>query len=214
MVEIRALQHFLYCPHRWELLYIEGLWRDNALTINSELAHSRVHNEKLLNSFRGKISLGNITLYSYNYGIYGKADCLELAPDKNGVLINGYEGKYKIALVEYKPTQRKSGISPADRLQLYAQKVCAEELFSTEAEAFIYYADVKKRVKAEFDGSDDELLRSTVKAIEECMENETVPPAEYGKKCSGCSLYERCMPKNKKFSAKEDILRSLKCENY
>lgn len=214
MVEIRALQHFLYCPHRWEMLYVEGMWNDNAFTVNSELAHSRVHNEKLLNSYYGKISLGNLTLYSNSYGIYGKADCVELTPDKNGVTVSGYDGRYKISVVEYKPTQRKSGVSPADRLQLYAQKVCADEIFSFPTEAFIYYADVKKRVRVEFDDSDDELLRSTVRKIEEYLEKEIIPPVEYGKKCSGCSLYERCMPKCKGLSAKENILRLFECENY
>lgn len=214
MEEIRALQHFLYCPHRWELLYVEGMWQDNAFTVNSELAHSRVHNEKLLNSYHGKLSLGDITLYSNSYGVYGKADCLELTPDKGGVSINGYEGKYKITVVEYKPTQRKSGVSPADRLQLYAQKVCADEIFSCSAEAFVYYADVKKRVKVEFDISDEELLRSTVEKIAECREKGIIPPIEYGKKCSGCSLYERCMPRCKPSSTKENILRLLQCENY
>jgi len=214
MVEIRALQHFLYCPHRWELLYVEGMWQDNAFTVKSELAHGRVHNEKLLNSYRGKISLGDITLYSQKFGVYGKADCVELTPDKGGVAVNGYEGKYKISVVEYKPTQKRGGVSAADRLQLYAQAVCAEEIFSSPVEAFIYYADVKKRVRVEFEGSDKELLLSTVGKIEECTEKEITPPAEYGAKCSGCSLFERCMPKCKKVSAKENILRFLQCENY
>jgi len=214
MVRIRDLQHFYYCPHRWGLKCIEDMWQDNALTVTSNLAHTRVHNEKLLNSYRGKVSLGDVTLFSQNYGVYGKADCVELSPYSGGVSVSGYSGKYKISVVEYKPTQRKSGVSPADRLQLFAQTVCAEEIFSSKAESFIYYADVKKRVKVEFDDSDEELLRSTVKQIEECLEKEIIPPVEYGKKCSGCSLYERCMPRCKKISLKEDILRSLQCENY
>jgi len=214
MEEIRALQHFLYCPHRWELLYVEGMWKDNAFTINSGLAHSRVHGGKLLNSCRGKISLGDVTLYSEKYGVYGKADCIELTPDDHGVQVEGYGGKYKISVIEYKPTQRKGGVDPADRLQLYAQKVCAEEIFSASVDAFIYYVDVKRRIPLVFDDSDKELLYKTVQKLVEYKGKEIIPPIEYGQKCNGCSLYEQCMPKCKKFSAKENILGYLQCGNF
>jgi len=214
MIEIRALQHFLYCPHRWEMLYLEDMWQENALTVNADLVHSRVHNEKLLSSYRGRISLGSVTLYSQKYGIYGKADCMELVPEQNGVHIVGFEGTYKILLVEYKPTQRKSGVSPADRLQLYAQTVCARELFSGAIASYIYYADTKKRVKIEFDGNDEVLLKTIVAQIETYAKNGIIPPPEYGKKCSGCSLYERCMPKPMRLNVRDNILRSIECENY
>lgn len=72
MIPIRAIQHYAYCPHRWGLLYQEGMWAENAFTVQGDLLHERVHREKLLAKSGAGLSFGGMSLYSGAHGIYGK----------------------------------------------------------------------------------------------------------------------------------------------
>ena len=69
---------------------------------------------------------------------------VELHRDENGVSIQGREGKWRIYPVEYKhgrPDERG-----ADELQLCAQAMCLEEMFSTKiTEVAIFYGETRRR---------------------------------------------------------------------
>lgn len=186
MIPIRALQHYLYCPHRWAVLYLGGEWRDNALTVRANIAHERVHSGKTLDVRGGVKALSGITLYSRALGIYGKADILEVWQDGE---------KTRVRTVEYKPRKR-AVISPADRLQAYAQFRCAQEMFGS-AEACIYYADARQRVTLSFDKEDERLLLEVINGINECEQNGAYPPPRRFDGCNGCSIADSCMPKVK-----------------
>lgn len=209
MIQIRALQHFLYCPHRWGLLYREGIWQDNAFTVKANLIHERVHSGNTLARSKGRVALGDVSLFSAVWGIYGKCDCIELIADKNGAHIDGFPLKYRIALIEYKPTHPKEEPDDSDRLQLYAQKICADELFSCCADAYLYYADVGKRAHVYFDERDRALLESVLAQMHSYEENESIPPITFGAKCNGCSIKDRCMPKCKGESTRSLIQKEL-----
>lgn len=184
MIPIRALQHYLYCPHRWAALYLSGEWRENALTVRAGIAHERVHSGKTLDTRGGAKTLSGVTLYSIKLGIYGKADILEVWQSGE---------KTSVRVVEYKPSKR-AVVSTADRLQVYAQFRCAQELFGN-AEAFIYYADARQRIKLSFTEEDERLLLQTIDNINECVQNGIYPPPRRFEGCNGCSLADSCMPK-------------------
>jgi CRISPR-associated exonuclease Cas4 len=207
-IAIREFQHYLYCPHRWGLLYKDNNWQDNALTVSSSLLHTNVHSGKTLLSTKNRIVLSDLSVYSNALGIYGRTDCVELYPDDKGVNVVGFNGKYKIVVVEYKPTQPKGLPSLDDRLQLYAQKVCVDECFSSDADGYFYYFDSKKRVKIQF-GEEKGLLQKVVKEINMWREKDDNPPIVYGDKCNGCSLKDKCMPECKPVSVKQNILQNL-----
>lgn len=97
MIPIRALQHYLYCPHRWAALYLSGEWRENALTVRAGIALERVHSGKTLDTRGGAKTLSGVTLYSIKLGIYGKADILEVWQSGE---------KTSVRVVEYKPSKR------------------------------------------------------------------------------------------------------------
>lgn len=198
MVPIRALQHYLYCPHRWGLLYIEDAWQDNAFTVKAGIVHKRVDEGGVLRSGSGLRSYGDVAVYDEEIGIQGKIDCLEVFED--GEVVNA-------DIVEYKPTMPKSGvIADAERLQIYAQYLCVKKLFSGRIRAFVYYADVHRRVRVVFDERDGEMLKSTIAKMEEALAQWVVPPIEKDKKCNGCSLADRCMPGVNISDVKERIL--------
>lgn len=209
MTQIRALQHFLYCPHRWELLYREGMWQDNAFTVKADLVHERVHSGKTLSRSKGRIVLSDVSLFSEKWGIYGKCDSLELIPDEDGASLEGFPLRYRIALIEYKPTHPKEAPNASDRLQLYAQKLCAEELFPCRVDAYLYYADVGKRVRVSFDEEDQTLLKDILAQIRLWEENGSIPPISFGAKCNGCSIRDRCMPRCKGENTRKLILKEL-----
>ncbi|MGM9596952.1 MAG: CRISPR-associated protein Cas4 [Eubacteriales bacterium] len=205
-IPIRALQHFLYCPHRWGMLYRDGLWEDNALTVLADLAHERVHSGDKLVQSKKKIALSDVTLYSQRWGIYGKADCLELIPDAGGVKVAPYPGTYSLSVVEYKPTAPKSDVSVADRLQLFAQCCCVEEIFGVMPEAYLYYVNVRKRFRLNFNEDDERLLKQVVEQLTYWLQSDQTPPPVNGPKCNGCSMRDRCMPKQIKKSVYASVM--------
>jgi CRISPR-associated exonuclease Cas4 len=207
-IAIRELQHYLYCPHRWGLLYKDEAWQDNALTVMSTISHTNVHSGKTLFSTKNKIVLSDVSVYDDELDIYGKTDCLELYADNNGIEVEGFDGKYKIVVVEYKPTQPKDSPTLSDKLQLYAQKVCIDKYFSTDTDAYFYYFDTKKRVKAQF-CEEGEVLKNVIAEINKWRDGKDNPPAEYSAKCDGCSLKNKCMPHCSPVDIKQIILQNL-----
>ena len=195
MIPIRAIQHYAYCPHRWGLLYQEGMWAENAFTVQGDLLHERVHREKLLAKSGAGLSFGGMSLYSGTRGIYGKADLIELVRDRDGVSIAGLPGRYLVRLIEYKPTSPKTEVHPADRLQVYAQYCCARELFGERVEAYFYFADTRRRIALSFGGEDEAVLLRVLEEIRTAQENGEIPPIRIQKGCSGCSMTDRCMPR-------------------
>ncbi|MDD6800601.1 MAG: CRISPR-associated protein Cas4 [Firmicutes bacterium] len=205
-IPIRALQHFLYCPHRWGILYREGLWEDNFLTVIADLAHERVHSGDKLVQSKNKISISNVSLYSRKWDIYGKADCIELIPDSRGVNVAPYPGTYSLTVVEYKPTAPKEEILSPDRLQLFAQSCCVEEIFGVRPSACFYYANTRKRVKVDFDGEDERLLEQTLIQMNHWLQSDSSPLPVCEPKCNGCSMRDKCLPKQIKRTVRSAVL--------
>ena len=107
-ISIRAIQHYLYCPHRWGLLEIDRAWVENAFVTKANLLHNRVHNPDRYHTTDSKKVFTSVPVYhdAPRYNLYGIVDCLELTEDKSGVTIGNMPGKYHICIVEYKPTKQ------------------------------------------------------------------------------------------------------------
>lgn len=207
MVAIRELQQYLYCPHRWQMIYREDQWQENYATAWADLIHERAHSGEVLVQSERKVTLASVTIYSERYGVYGKTDLLELVKDPKGTPIPGYPDRYRVSVIEYKPTSPKGEAGLAERLQLYAQTLCVNELFACNAEGYLYFADTKKRVRIHF-SEEEKVFHQIVEAIRSYREGETLF-AEYGKKCSGCSMKERCMPKASQASVRSVLLEEI-----
>lgn len=193
----------MYCPHRWGLMQIDRAWAENAFVTKANLIHKRVHDPDNYYALRGKKVFTSVSVFNDapEYGLYGVVDCIELTPDKNGVNLQNEEQKYRLTIVEYKPTLPKdSEYNLEDLMQVFAQKICVDSVFGCNSEGILYYADKKKRVKlplneefSRFDG----MLRSYLKQMRENFEAGRIPPVVTGQKCSGCSMEDICMPKIK-----------------
>lgn len=111
--------------------------------------------------------------------------------------------------MEYKKGKPKE--SEEDKLQLTAQEMCLEEMFSTPImQGAIFYGETRRREQVIF----SEELRGEVKQIfremHQYYERGWTPKAKKGKKCTACSLKELCMPNVEKAgSVPEYIARIL-----
>ncbi|MCI7766795.1 MAG: CRISPR-associated protein Cas4 [Oscillospiraceae bacterium] len=211
-INIRAIQHFLYCPRRFGLLEINGDWAENAAVVKGNLIHERVHSGDK-GSCRNGYSATAVSLFNDELDIYGVSDCIEFSPDKNGGYIGKDGEKYSVTFVEYKPTRPKDGeISLPDAVQVFAQKLCGDKMFGCSCMGAVYYSDVRKRVTLPFDSEYDryyELVSGLVSQMRDILDSGEIPLRKKGQKCSGCSLENVCIPKCESYSVRENIRRIL-----
>lgn len=202
-ITIRSIQHYLYCPHRWGLLEIDKAWAENFFVTKADLMHDRVHDPDKSYTLRGKKVFTSVPVYhdSDPYNLYGITDCLELTKDKCGVVINGSKERYRICIVEYKPTKPKNAeYREEDLMQVFAQKICVDYVFGCDCDGTIYYADVKKRIvlplKENFNEYDTR-LKTVLTEMRRNLVSGYIPEIRKGQKCNGCSMKDLCMPSAK-----------------
>lgn len=194
-VNIRMVQHYLYCPHRWGLLEIDRAWAENYFIVRAELLHQRVHDTQRPYTARNRKVFTAVPVWNDlpQYDLYGVADCLEQSA------ATGAEPG--LTIVEYKPTSPKgSDYHEADALQVFAQKLCVDYVFGGSCRAELYYADRRRRVVLPFDleyAYYDHLLQQVLEEIRGHLSKGTIPPKSKGQKCGGCSMRDLCMPQLK-----------------
>ena len=198
-ITIRSIQHYLYCPHRWGLMEIDKAWAENIYVTKANLMHERVHNPEKSYALRGKKVFTSVPVYNdcEGYDLYGVTDCLELSKDEKGISVNGSDEKYRIAIVEYKPTKPNNvDYRMDDLMQVFAQKTCVDHVFGGDCDGIIYYADVKKRVtlplRQNYEVYDLQ-LKQILKEMRKYLESGKIPAIKKGQKCSGCSMKDLCM---------------------
>lgn len=80
MLMLSGIQHYCFCPRQWYLIHIEQLWKDNALTMEGNWLHKKVHQPEMTTKRRDKITLRSVPLASPTLGLYGFSDAVELPP--------------------------------------------------------------------------------------------------------------------------------------
>lgn len=206
-ISIRAIQHYLYCPHRWGLMEIDRAWAENYFVTKANLMHERVHDPEKSYTAHGKRTYTSVPVYNDlpEYNLYGITDCIEMNVKNIGGDTERADMKDKnICIVEYKPTKPKGKLwYDEDLMQIFAQKICVDYVFSCDCTAEIYYADVKRRyplpLKENF-LEYDEKLKTSLRQMRKLLMKGQIPPIRKGQKCSGCSMKDLCMPKLKKTS--------------
>ena len=131
-ITIRSIQHYMYCPHRWGLLEIDKAWAENVFVTKANLMHERVHDPDRNYTVRGRKVFTSVPVYNdlEEYNLYGVMDCLECKESKDGVDAFHDGKKYKLCIVEYKPTKSKQQTHRKDDLmQIFAQKICVDYVF-------------------------------------------------------------------------------------
>ncbi|MBQ8974861.1 MAG: Dna2/Cas4 domain-containing protein [Oscillospiraceae bacterium] len=183
---------------------IDRAWAENYFVVKAELVHERAHNAQAY-ALRGRKVHTAVRVWNDRYGLYGELDCLE---EKDGGL----------CIVEYKPSAPEDGAyRREDAMQVFAQKLCADEVFSRDCAAQIYYADTKKRVTLPLRQEYEEYLAALTGILGEMRRlrrDGQIPPVRKGQYCAGCSMKDLCIPQasKRKGSTRERIAMALEEE--
>lgn len=191
---LSGIQHFVFCKRQWALIHIEQQWQENLRTIEGEILHEKTHDETVKEKRKDLIISRGMNIFSRTMGITGTCDVVELHHNIHGVSIFGRDGTYQAVPVEYKRGKPKE--NEADVLQLCAQAMCLEEMLVCEIpEGFLFYGEIKRRVKVLLTEELRERVKLMVKEMHELYDRRYTPKVKVSKSCKACSLAEICMPK-------------------
>ena len=176
---VSALQHYLFCPRQCALIHIERIWAEDAATAQGRLLHERVDAGRPDRREGVRIVRG-LVLRSRALKLSGKADVVE------------FHGETPYP-VEYKRGRPKS--HRADEVQLCAQALCLEEMFSVQVqEGALFYGQTRKRQTVAFDDALRALTRDTAAACALMIAEGRTPPPVKTPACRRCSLFDDCPP--------------------
>jgi len=185
LLQLSALQHFIFCPRQCALIHIEQAWVENLFTAEGRVMHEKVHEERTENRKDIRIERG-MPLRSLALGLIGKADVVEF--HKEG-------GKWVPFPVEYKRGKPKA--DDCDKVQICAQALCLEEMLKVKIPAgALFYGKTRHRLDVEFDEFLRRTTTDTAQLLHEFIRAGNTPKPEYSRKCESCSLKEVCMPKS------------------
>ena len=202
---ISGIQHFKFCRRQWALIHIEQQWNENEHTVIGELMHKRAHDPYMTEKRKDLLTVRALPVSSRRLGISGECDIVEFHKVEDGIKLHGHRGQYKIYPVEYKKGRPK--LTSEDKLQLTAQALCLEEMFSTSiTEGAIYYGETKRRETVILDESLRRETEDIIKEMHEYFQRRYTPKVRAGKACNSCSLKDICLPRlNKTTTVKKYI---------
>lgn len=197
---ISGIQHFKFCRRQWALIHIEQQWAENVHTVVGELMHKKAHDPDLTEKRKDVLITRALPVSSRMLGISGECDVVEFHKKDEGVKLHGHRGFYEIYPIEYKKGKPKE--SEEDILQLVAQSMCLEEMFSaTISEGALFYGETRRRETVKITEELKHQVEDMVKEMHQYYERRYTPWVKYGKHCNACSLKEICMPKIGKMSS-------------
>lgn len=190
---LSGIQHFVFCRRQWALIHIEQQWSENYRTVDGRIMHERVHNPDFREK-RGELIITRaMEISSSRLGITGECDAVEFRQDKNGVKVFGLDGLYTVTPVEYKRGEPKE--DDCDILQLTAQALCLEDMLCCKIpQGFLYYGELRRRVKVEFDIELRQRAEDIIGEMHELYKKRHTPKVKRRKACNACSLKEICLP--------------------
>ena len=209
---ISGIQHFKFCRRQWALIHVEQQWAENVHTVTGELMHKKAHDPHLTEKRKDTIIVRALPVSSRELGISGECDVVEFHKCEDGIQLHGHRGLYSVFPVEYKKGKPK--LTEEDKLQVVAQALCLEEMFSTRvAQGAIFYGETRRREQIEIT---EELREEVIHMLAEMHQyyaRKCTPKVKPSKACNACSLKDICLPKlNKTISVKTYIEQRLEEE--
>ncbi len=179
LIPLSALQHFLFCPRQCALIHVEQLWAEDTATAEGRVLHQRADTGPPERRQGVKI-LRALSLRSFTLGVAGKADVVEMHGGQ----------PYP---VEYKRGRPKA--HRADEVQLCAQAICLEEMFSCGvSQGALFYGATRRRVEVTFDDALRALTRDIAQQTRVMLASGRTPPPVFKSGCTACSLHDLCAP--------------------
>ena len=212
LLALSGLQHFLFCRRQWALIHIEDQWKENLRTIEGNLMHERVHDERQSESRGDLLVVRGLRICSSKLGISGQCDVVEFRKAKDGILLHDREGFWCVFPIEYKRGVPK--INHSDEAQLCAQAMCLEEMLGTDIpEGALFYGEVRRRIVVTFNDELRSLVTDSFAEMHRLYARGYTPKSKPGKWCNACSLKEMCLPSLMKQQSVEAYLKEALCDN-
>ena len=191
---ISGVQKYAFCPRQWALLHIEQQWSENLYTIEGHIFHERAHDAYRLER-RGDLLISRgMPVRSARLGAVGQCDVVEFRQSEDGVILHRQAGRYLPVPVEYKKGPPK--VMEGDRLQLCAQAICLEEMFSCGIDsAYLYYGETRRREEVSLTPDLREMVCTAFAQMHALYDRQHTPKVKPHKGCRACSLQELCLPK-------------------
>lgn len=207
---ISGIQHFKFCRRQWALIHIEQQWAENVHTVTGELMHKKVHDPYLKEKRKGVIIARALPVSSRTMGVSGECDVVEFHACEDGIKLYGHRGLYSLYPIEYKKGKPK--LTDEDKLQLAAQTMCLEEMFSAEIpEGAIFYGETRRREIVPITPELRAEVKDMFQEMHQYFARRYTPRVKYSKGCSSCSLKELCLPRlGKTSSVKAYVSQALK----
>jgi CRISPR-associated exonuclease Cas4 len=187
LLQLSALQHFLFCERQCALIHIEQIWQENRFTLEGQFMHEKADDQRVKSQGANvKIEYG-LLMKSLTLGLYGKADVVEFHKNQ--------DDRWIPFPVEYKRGKPKE--NRCDEVQLCAQALCLEEMLGVKiTDGALFYGKTRRRHDVAFDEGLRTLTIETIGKLHKFIEDRKTPAPVYEKeKCENCSFLETCMPK-------------------
>lgn len=196
---LSGLQHMAFCARQAALIHVEGLWRENSLTVEGGHLH-RIVDDGGAGMRDGVRVHRGVRIASATLGLVGRADLIEFhiaGPDEPGVDLDGDGRLWKPVPVEYKRGKPKA--HRADEIQLCAQALCLEEHFDVSVrEGALFYGRTRRRMPVPVDEDLRALTKKMAKALHDLVRSGRTPVRTRERKCEQCSLLDICLPPKKR----------------
>ena len=185
LIQLSALQHYIFCPRQCALIHVEQQWEENRFTAEGRIMHERVHDEGQMSRGEVRVEHG-VALRSFRLGLSGKSDVIEYHKQP--------DGKWLPFPVEYKRGKPKKDNS--DAVQLCAQAMCLEEMLNDQIEkGALFYGKTRRRKDVFFDETLRRETEKTAVSVHELIVSGCTPQPIYSSKCDSCSFLNSCLPK-------------------
>lgn len=205
---LSGIQHFKFCRRQWALIHIEQQWAENIHTVVGELMHKKAHDPYLTEKRKDLLVVRSLPVASKVMGVSGECDVVEFHRCEDGIKLHGHRGTFLVYPIEYKKGKPK--VTEEDKLQLVAQALCLEEMFSTNiSEGALFYGETRRR---EVVIITEELRQEVIKMFQEMhqyFDRKYTPKVKYNKACNSCSLKDICLPKLEKSSSVEKYITQM-----
>lgn len=195
---LSGIQHMAFCERQWALIHVEQIWSENVRTVEGRHLHERADDpfddetRKTIRIIRG------VPIVSRRLGLRGVADVVEFQYSKEHITsetcrLTKREGWWRPVPIEYKRGRPKR--DDRDAVQLCAQAMALEEMMDVTISAgFIYYGDIRRRETVDIDNRLRQHTTDLAARMHQLMQEGITPRAQKGKRCSLCSLEEKCQP--------------------
>lgn len=210
MLMLSGIQHFMFCPRQWALIHMEQQWDNNRFTIQGQILHTRVDNPFYRQKNGSTLTLRSVHIASRQLGLYGITDAVELLPSDSTtdtITHHRYPGRWKPFPVEYKRGHAKP--NACDEVQLAAQVICLEEMYSINIPyAALYYDEVHHRETIAINDNLRQQTRHCAEQMHQKFTSHALPVAHPMRGCRSCSLRDICMPETDKCTKATTYLKN------